>query len=108
MTKNIFENPELKKYKHDLINLVISALLAIITALVGFIATISGIISHGNLVSLAAPSFLIVSIIALLAVIYNLFKLAKTFITSAKEVQSIVNHLKSSVYDTARKDVTDD
>jgi len=107
MTK-ILSSKTLQKYKKDILNILIAAVITVVSVFSSLTIVIVGLINNQHSFPLIAISLLIISIIALIYIITTMIKIVKTFITTSTQVYDYFTNMTNTAFSESRKDVTDE
>lgn len=107
MTK-ILSSKTMQKYKKDIVNILIAAIITIVSVFGSLSIVIAGMINGQHSFPLIAISLLLVGVIALIYIIITMVKIAKTFITTSTQVYDYFTNMTHTAFSESRKDVTDE
>lgn len=104
----ILSSKILQKYKKDILNILIGAVVTTVSVFSSLTIVIVGLINNQHSFPLIAISLLIVGIIALVYIIITIIKIVKTFITTSTQVYDYFTNMTNTAFSESRKDVTDE
>ena len=104
----ILSSKILQKYKKDILNILIAAVVTTVSVFSSLTIVIVGLINNQHSFPLIAISLLIVGIIALVYIIITIIKIVKTFITTSTQVYDYFTNMTNTAFSESRKDVTDE
>lgn len=107
MTK-ILSSKTLQKYKKDILNILIAAIVTVVSVFGSLTIVIAGLVNGHHSFPLIAISLLIISVIALIYIIITIIKIVKTFITTSTQVYDYFTNMTNTAFSESRKDVTDE